>query len=329
MGGVTRPVSPILDTDAVPRLRRALLRWYDAHRRELPWRPLPGEPVCPYRVWVSEIMLQQTRVAVVQEYYPRFLARFPDLTTLAQAPLDDVLALWSGLGYYRRARQLHAAAQAVASRHAGVLPLERAALLALPGIGAYTAAAILSIAAGQAEPAVDGNLLRVEERLLARPLSPSGARAELQQWISVRRPGDFNQALMDLGASVCLPRAPRCGECPLEPLCRTRGVRAVKARPGAIPVEEHYVLATRAGRVWLRQRPALAARMPGLWELPRLEKPAGAPLAHVRHAITRYAIRAHLHAGPALAPGRWFTQSERAAVPLTGLCRKLLAAAQR
>lgn len=320
---------PGLDAAAIRRLRRALLGWYDLHRRELPWRPLPGEPVSAYEVWISEVMLQQTRASVVEDYYRRFLVRFPNLPTLARAPLDVVLALWSGLGYYRRARQLHAAAAAVVARHGGALPLERAALLALPGIGAYTAAAILSIAAGQPEPAVDGNLLRVAERLLGRSLSPARARGEMQHWIAPRRPGDFNQALMDLGATVCLPRAPHCHACPLRRLCRTRGARPARRRPAAISVEEHYVLARRAGRVWLRQRPSDAARMPGLWELPRVEKPEATALAHVRHAITRYAIQAHLHAGRALAPGRWVTPAELASLPLTGLCRKLLAAAER
>lgn len=274
-------------------------------------------------------MLQQTRVAVVCDYYPRFLARFPDVASLARAPVDDVLALWSGLGYYRRARQLHAAAQLIEKYHGGALPLDRASLVALPGIGAYTAAAILSIAAGVPEPAVDGNLMRIATRMLAHPLSAARAREQLQRWIAPRRPGDFNQALMDLGASVCLPRAPLCEKCPLHSFCRTRGAGPARPRLRPMAVEEHYVLACRAGRIWLRQRPAGAARMAGLWELPQAEKaPRGRAVATVRHAITRFAIRAHLYCGAPLAPGRWFFQADLAQLPLTGLCRKLLAGFQ-
>ncbi|MGH9477093.1 MAG: A/G-specific adenine glycosylase [Terriglobales bacterium] len=304
--------------------RRQLLRWYSRHRRELPWRAAPGERPHPYRVWVSEIMLQQTRVSAAIPFYERFLERFPDVPALSRAPASAVLAAWSGLGYYRRARRLHAAAQQVLARHGGRLPADMAALRGLPGIGAYTAGAIASIAFGWSVPAVDGNARRIASRLQASPLSLARATAFWTAALPLRRAGEFNQAIMDLGANVCLPRAPRCPQCPLRRRCRGPLAAAPKPRPQRAVVR-HYVLARRGGKLWLRQRPGAAAQMPGLWELPSTPRAAGEALATLRHSITDTRITAHVYAGArALGAGKWFTPADARAAPLTGLTRKIL-----
>jgi A/G-specific adenine glycosylase len=312
---------------------RRLLAWYRRHRRALPWRA-PGNAGDPYRVWVSEVMLQQTQVAVVIPYYERFVRAFPDVAALAGAPEAAVLAAWSGLGYYRRARALHAAARAIVDHHGGALPLSYAALTALPGIGAYTAGAVLSIAAGQALPAVDGNVIRIVSRLAGRHLTPSAVTAQVHAWLPSRHPGDFNQALMDLGATICLPRQPACGRCPLRGQCAARAeLPPLRPRSHRHQVERHYALIRRGGRVFLRQRPARAARLSGMWELLPLPAapPTPAPLATLRHAITSHAITASVYAAPVRGmrgePGRWFSQDQLADVPLTGLARKFLQAA--
>jgi A/G-specific adenine glycosylase len=204
-------------TPAGKRLRAALLAWFDRNRRELPWRRTRD----PYAIWLSEVMLQQTQVATVIPYWERFLARFPTVTALAEAPLDEVLSLWSGLGYYSRARNLHRAANEVVARHGGALPASHAALLALPGFGRYTAGAVASIAFGLPEPLVDGNVARVFSRACAIEGAPGDRErekklwAEAARWVQGERPGELNQALMELGATVCTARSPRCGLCPL------------------------------------------------------------------------------------------------------------------
>src|SRR5271165_1298168 len=213
---------------------RDLLRWYDRHRRRLPWRAEPGETPDPYRVWLSEIMLQQTTVTAVIPYYERFVSRFPTVQVLAAAPLDTVLSAWAGLGYYARARNLHACAQVVAA--SGGFPADLAQLQALPGIGAYTAAAVGAIAFGIPAVPVDGNVERVIARIFAieQPLPAAKpairlAAAQLGQDPAARgRPGDFAQALFDLGASVCIPAAPGCAVCPWIAACaaRARGLQA-------------------------------------------------------------------------------------------------------
>jgi A/G-specific adenine glycosylase len=206
--------------------QRALLGWYDVHRRELPWRARPGEKPDPYRVWLSEIMLQQTTVATVRPYYSRFLARWPTLTALAGASLDEILAAWSGLGYYARARNLHRAAKTVVAEYRGVFPSAAANLRQLPGVGAYTAGAIAAIAFDEREAAMDANAERVIARFFAirepMPAAKAAVRRAGQSLVPKARPGDFAQALMDLGASVCTPRQPVCGSCPWEPACRGR-----------------------------------------------------------------------------------------------------------
>jgi A/G-specific adenine glycosylase len=313
-------------------LRRRLMAWYRANRRELPWRAAPGELADAYRVWVSEIMLQQTRVAAAIPYYRRFLQRFPTLEALARAREASVLAAWSGLGYYRRARQLRAAAQAVREQHGGRFPSSFGEALALPGVGEYTAAAVLSIAFGQPRAAADGNARRVVGRLLGRAVSLTEARERLTAWLPRTAPGDFNQAVMELGATVCTPRAPQCRLCPLHVLCRGRGELAVApAATARRRVTLHYGLARDArGCVFLVQRPPGAPQMPGLWELPETGEPRSEspPLARVRHSITTRLITAELHPLPRPPrAGRWVHPDKAAQLPLTGLARKLLIAA--
>jgi A/G-specific adenine glycosylase len=206
-----------VQTREVPRACD-LLAWYDHHRRNLPWRAGPGETPNPYRVWVSEIMLQQTTARAVAPYFERFLARWPDINSLAKAPLDDVLRLWAGLGYYTRARNLHACAVVVVQHHGGRFPQDEAPLAALPGIGRYTAAAIAAIAFGARTVPVDGNVERVVARLFAVEEELPGAKPKIwtfaQGLAPARRTGDFAQALMDLGATICTPRRPACALCP-------------------------------------------------------------------------------------------------------------------
>jgi A/G-specific adenine glycosylase len=272
-------------------LRRDLLSWFDRHRRDLPWRRTRD----PYRIWVSEVMLQQTRVEAVLPYYERFLGRFPNVDDLASAPIDEVLALWSGLGYYRRARQLHAAARRIADAREFPRTLDR--LLELPGVGSYTAAAVASIAFGLAAPVLDGNVERVMARRLALAEDPKrgASRALLvataAALLDPSRPGDSNQALMELGATLCLPRQPRCELCPLRPGCAAAG----EGRPELYPPPRRRrrteirrllvaVVASRENpdRVLLfRRSPRLPQAAPGTspsvglpagaWELPWLE----------------------------------------------------------
>ena len=209
------------------RFRERLLRWYRRHRRGLPWRTTRD----PYRIWVSEIMLQQTRVAAVLAHYEEFLRRFPNVRSLAAASASSVLAAWSGLGYYARARSLHATAKEVVSKRRGRFPRSREELQALPGIGRYTAAAIASIAFGQREAVVDGNVARVLGRLAGAPVSQRQLWTPAERLLSPRHPGDFNQAMMELGATVCLPGVPRCDRCPVFAWCRTRGAAPRGAAP--------------------------------------------------------------------------------------------------
>jgi A/G-specific adenine glycosylase len=244
----------------------ALLAWYDQHRRVLPWRAAPGEAVDPYRVWLSEIMLQQTTVKAVAPYFARFLARFPDLAALASADLDAVLKAWAGLGYYSRARNLHACARILATRHGGEFPQDESELRNLPGIGPYTAAAIAAIAFGRPATPVDGNIERVVARLFAfaepLPAGKPALKALAGRLTPETRAGDFAQAMMDLGATVCTPKTPACPRCPLSAGClgRARGLaealpvkagkRAGKLRRGAA-----FVALRADDAVLLRRRP--------------------------------------------------------------------------
>jgi A/G-specific adenine glycosylase len=247
-----------------------LLAWYDENARDLPWRAIRD----PYRVWLSEIMLQQTRVAAVIAHYQEFLRRFPTVEKLAAAREASVLAAWSGLGYYRRARMLHAAAKVVTREHGGRFPETTEELRELPGIGRYTAAAIASIAFGKAVAVVDGNVERVLQRLSGKRL----AAEELWQWaddlLDPKRPGDFNQAMMELGATVCAPRAPMCLMCPVVELCAVRGELATRRTAAPQKKREiHYALDCRDGKVFLVQRARDVSLMPGMWELPEVAAP--------------------------------------------------------
>jgi A/G-specific adenine glycosylase len=255
-------------------LRATLLAWYDEHRRDLPWRGNGDDSDRPYRVWVSEVMLQQTRVEAAKPYFERWLRRFPDVPALAAAPLDDVLKQWEGLGYYSRARNLHAAARVVAERHGGRVPDDPGEFRALPGVGRYTAGAVMSIAFGRAEPVVDGNVRRVFARL-----GDEAAPADADLWalaaelVPGPRPGDFNQALMELGATVCTPRSPRCGACPLRERCAafragTQARRPLPRKRAAIPHERTSVaVVVRNGALLLARRP-VDVRLGGMWEFP-------------------------------------------------------------
>jgi A/G-specific adenine glycosylase len=330
------------------RLRADLLAWYDLNLRDLPWRRTND----PYAIWVSEIMLQQTRVAVVVERYKVFLQRFPTVASLALADESEVLALWSGLGYYRRARMLHKAAQFVANQRGGKLPATAAELRTLPGIGPYTAAAIASIAHGEAVAVVDGNVERVLSRLEGWEFGNGTGQSALKRRIEgladklvdPARPGDFNQALMELGATVCLPRNPQCLVCPLAGNCKTRGEHKTAPRPRMQSREVAHALVVRTRRrsgrssreVLLEQRPASLSVMPGLWELPTLKDtavPEEELLMTVRHAIMQvnYSVRirnvAEVDVDAMAVPGgerRWVPQDQAAGMALTGLTRKVL-----
>ena len=285
----------------------ALLRWYRRHRRALPWRGTHD----PYRVWVSEIMLQQTRVETVRDYYRRWLRAFPTLAAVARAPVARVLKLWEGLGYYNRARNLHRAARQLRGR----VPATVAELRELPGIGRYTAGAIASIAYGQRVPVVDGNVARVFTRIFARS---TGHWELAETLVPARHCGDFNQALMELGALVCLPGQPRCEECPLQAVCRRGRLPARRAAP-LRAVTEHALFIVRGGKIFLRQRPATGL-LAGLWELPAGE--AGPALLTLRHVITNRHITLCVHAGRAGRTGRWFTRRQVQAIPMAAAHRR-------
>jgi A/G-specific adenine glycosylase len=276
---------------------RPLLAWFDAGRRDLPWRRTTD----PYAVWVSEVMLQQTQAARVAEYWPRFLGRFPTVERLAEAALDDVLAAWSGLGYYRRARSLHEAARALVADRSGVLPATSGELRRLPGVGEYTAAAVASIAFGEVIPVLDANVARVLARVLALRTGPetsAGRRrllAEAARLIDRKRPGDWNQSMMELGAVVCLPAAPRCPGCPVRAHCLGRRANPLLyPSPGrteaAVEIAEAAALVVRGGRVLLASGDHPRGWWRGLRALPRCERSAGvdpaASLAgHVRASL--------------------------------------------
>jgi A/G-specific adenine glycosylase len=270
-----------LQEERLPReFRDRLLHWYDANARDLPWRSRPGEKPCddPYPVWVSEIMLQQTRVAAVIEHYHEFLRRFPTVEKLAAAREASVLAAWSGLGYYRRARMLHAAAKVVVRELGGKFPISAEGWRALPGIGRYTAGAIASISSGEPVAVVDGNVERVLQRVSGQKLTGETLWAAADGLLDRARPGDFNQAMMELGAVLCTPRTPACGTCPVVKLCATRGEMAGGAKAARQKkLEIHYALDVAGGAVLLVQRPRDARLMAGMWELPEIPSGAKTP----------------------------------------------------
>ena len=306
-----------------PGFRKKLLAWYDAHARELPWR----ESRDPYRVWVSEIMLQQTRVAAVIQHYHEFLRRFPTVQKLASAREASVLAAWSGLGYYRRARMLHAAAKVVARERGGSFPETSAEWRTFPGVGRYTAAAIASIASDEAVAVVDGNVERVLQRITGNAISGEHIWRQAESLLDHNRPGDCNQAMMELGATVCTPRAPSCLTCPLVELCVTRGelVSAGK-KSRQVQREIHYALDRRNGSVFLTQRAADIRLMAGMWELPEIPRPAdhGEPFLTVKHSITVTDYTVHVWPVSAKLDGEWWPAHRLTKLALTGLARKIL-----
>jgi len=309
--------------------QQRLLGWFDRHKRDLPWR----QDCDPYRVWLSEIMLQQTRVAAVIDHYQRFLQHFPTITKLASARESSVLAAWSGLGYYRRARMLHAAAKKIVKEHGGKFPGTLGDLRALPGIGRYTAAAIASIAFDHPVAVVDGNVERVLQRVQGKNLAGEGLWRAAEDILHRRRPGDFNQAMMELGATICLPRQPQCLLCPVSDLCATRGeLPRPENRTRQTKREIHYALACRDGAIFMIQRPKTATLMPGMWELPETSSTNGATEAWLtlRHSITvtDYVVRVMQSSVPKALDGRWVQKSKVTTLPLTGLARKILRAAK-
>jgi A/G-specific adenine glycosylase len=315
----------------------SLLEWYRRVKRDLPWRNTSD----PYRVWLSEIMLQQTRVQAAIGYYERFLARFPTVEALASASEDEVLAQWAGLGYYSRARNLWKAAGQIMA--GGGFPRDYEGIRALPGIGDYTAAAVASIAFGLPYAAVDGNVLRVVARVendasdIGSAKTRERFRGIAQGWMGRRDPGEFNQAMMELGATVCLPRNPMCLVCPLAGSCRAReegtaGQLPVKLRKTEpVRLDVVLLLVRRKGRVLLRRRDDAASRMAGFWELPGPDDLPGARIGEYlgtfRHTITHHHYTLTVRAASARPKGQafgWFSDDELGEIPLSTTVRKAL-----
>ncbi len=346
-----------------------LLAWYDRHRRKLPWRVAPGERADPYRVWLSEIMLQQTTVAAVAPYYLRFLTRWDNVRTLAAAPIEEVLKAWAGLGYYARARNLHACARAVVEQHDGEFPQTEAALQALPGIGAYTAAAIAAIAFDAPTSPVDGNIERVIARAFAVAEALPAAKPELRrlarELTPQQRAGDFAQAMMDLGATICTPKKPACAFCPWNDSCigHARGEaetlpRRIPKREGTLRRGAAFVVRRADGFLLVRTRPAKGL-LGGMTEVPTTEwtpdfdeagvrehaprfgaAPRQKAIAWrrlpgvVRHVFTHFPLElcvyaAELPAGtPAPAGMHWTPMADIAGEALPSVMRKVIAHAQ-
>jgi len=347
------PASRRLKQNTSPAAR--LLAWYDIHRRTLPWRAKPGERADPYRVWLSEIMLQQTTVVAVAEYYRKFLGHWPTVQALAKAPLDDVLGAWAGLGYYARARNLHAAAKVVAKEHGGVLPKTAMDLQKLPGVGAYTAGAIAAIAFDAREAAIDANAERVIARYFAVKDALSKAKVKLralgQSLVPEKRSGDFAQALMDLGSAICTPKKPACANCPWARGCeaRKRGIQEmlpVKGKKAVRPLRRGAAFVARdaSGAVLLVKRPekgllgGMLQPPLGPWtsEFPlRSEAMRQAPFKAawkkragiVRHGFTHFELEIEVYAAEVAkhpkAEGKWVTDLSSAALPT--VMRKIVA----
>jgi len=311
------------------KFQRLLLRWYDANKRDLPWRREHD----PYRIWISEIMLQQTRVNAVLEHYRLFLKRFPKVENLASARETSVLAAWSGLGYYRRARMMHAAAKKVVKDYGGKFPTTEAGLRELPGIGRYTAAAIASITFSLPTAVVDGNVERVLQRLSGKAVGGEQLWEAANGVLDPKHPGDFNQAMMELGATICLPRSPLCMVCPVVQLCQARGeIDLGRASSPQQKREISYVLARQDSSVFLVQRPTDASLMAGMWELPegQVNHGTNGTCLTLRHSITvtDYTVRVVEGEIPENIAGSWVVESRLGKLPLTGLARKILRAAE-
>ncbi len=351
--GPVEPLSTLVPTPVFSA--EALLDWYDRHARSLPWRVAPaarkaGERPDPYRVWLSEIMLQQTTVVAARDYFEDFVTRWPRVADLAAAPLDVVLARWAGLGYYARARNLHAAAQMVAEKYRGAFPLTAAGLVALPGVGPYTAAAIAAICADERVPVIDGNVERVLARVMRLDRPPREMKPEIAAALAAivpERAGDFSQALMDLGATLCAPRAAACDLCPLRPDCAASALPDPTVYPKRKEKPERpvryghaYVVTRKDGAIWLVTRPdkGLLAKMTGVpvsgWA-PEDEAPAY-PIAGnwkkagmVTHVFTHFRLELTVwHLANAPAPsgsGRWCRPENLADEALPSVFRKALA----
>ncbi len=324
-------------------IRRSLLRWFDGNKRDLPWRRTRD----PYAIWIAEIMLQQTRVPTVIPYYHKFLHTFSSVHKLARARLGSVLRLWAGLGYYSRARHLHHAAKTIVREHNGRFPATLEQALALPGIGPYTARAILSIAYEEPVAVVDGNVARVLVRLFRLRAPDPNNRAALQpladKLVDRRRPGDFNQALMELGSTVCLPRAPRCSDCPLEKLCAARQA-GVEQRLGLRPARRarpttmlNVLVPRRNGRVLLVREPS--GVFSGLWHFPytagRPAKQSGVKVLRrlytFEHEMTARRLVLHVYeasanGAAALPEGRWVRPQNVSRLGVGAATRKIAAA---
>ena len=304
------------------------MRWFDRHKRDLPWR----ETRDPYRVWLSEIMLQQTRVAAVVEHYQKFLRRFPTVQKLAAARESSALAAWSGLGYYRRARMLHAAAKELVKDRGGMFPRRAEDLRKLPGIGRYTAAALASIAFDEPVAVVDGNVERVLRRLRGTNLAGEDLWRAAGQLLDRQRPGDFNQAMMELGAVVCLPREPQCLLCPVSQHCATRGELPTREKLSRQRKREIcYAFDCRGDSILMVKRAKDATLMPGMWEFPEIADPNGtAAWLTLRHSITVTDYTVRVVRAPVLdhPDGQWIRRSKLGSLPLTGLTRKILRAAE-
>ena len=342
-----------------PSLARRLLAWWDVHRRDLPWRAAPGETPDPYRVWLSEILLQQTTAAAAAPYYARFLQRWPRIEALAAASLDEVIEAFAGLGYYARARNLHACAQEIA-RRGGRFPETEAGLRALPGVGAYTAGAVAAIAFGEKAAAVDGNVARIMARLAALPTPWPQARAAIAAataaLVPADRPGDFAQALMDLGATVCRPRNPDCAACPLSPDCAATRTgepeaypRRAAARARPIRFGAAYFALRRDGAFLARRRPPKGL-LGATLELPgppwRTDEEGGASAAppftarwrrlpgEVEQVFTHFALRLTVYAATIAAVPRdagdvfWVAAADAAGAGFSSVMLKAIAHAR-
>lgn len=350
------------ETNSVPRLAQRLLRWFAVHQRALPWRRNRD----PYRIWISEVMLQQTQVSTVIPYFERFLQTFPTIAALAAASQQDVLRLWEGLGYYRRARDLHKSAQILATEHNGQFPDDPQVVRRLPGFGQYTCNAVLSQAFDRRLPILEANSQRVLSRLFGRHDDPRTGPARRWLWqaaeriLPKRRAGEFNQALMELGALVCTPLTPRCSKCPLASLCEAKRlglqdqIPARTPSPATVAVREVAVVVRRGDQVLLVQRPD-AGRWATMWEFPHVEvheeeTPSAAAerclrtlvgveadldgeIVALRHTVTRYAItlicleasyRQGAFHSPFYANGVWLTAAELAAYPVSAPQRRLI-----
>ncbi len=328
------PHPPPLSADA-KFLRRTLSAWFGKNARDLPWRRTRD----PYAILVSEIMLQQTQVATVIPFYERWLARFPDFASLAAAEENDVLSLWQGLGYYSRARNLHRAAKTVVKMHGGKMPRDPAHIRALPGIGRYTAGAVASFAFDLPEPLVDANVARVLARLLDLhdPVDSASGQSALWAAVIALVPENgariFNSALMELGALLCTPRAPRCGECPIRKSCAAFANGTAESLPRKKPrraradIAEHCAWTVHRGRILLEHQ--TGKRWRGLWKLPSLPAaPHAAPLLTIEYPFTHHRVTLSVFAQPAPSPHRenlaWHPLATLAEVPLTAPHRRAI-----